>query len=162
MAFLSLSERVDERYHAVEGSCQWIDDFKEFQEWRNVDAKTLALHTESSRHPPAFLWVHANPGTGKTVLASHVVKQLQDLNLDCAYHYFHIGGKASQSLAYFLRSLAFQMAAQSTEICEKLFNLCNKTSLPDLDDGHSIWSKLFSKGIFQVLYPTRVWKRAID
>ncbi|CAG9940049.1 unnamed protein product [Clonostachys rosea f. rosea IK726] len=150
MAFLSLSERVDERYHAVEGSCQWIDDFKEFQEWRNVDAKTLALHTESSRHPPAFLWVHANPGTGKTVLASHVVKQLQDLNLDCAYHYFHIGGKASQSLAYFLRSLAFQMAAQSTEICEKLFNLCNKTSLPDLDDGHSIWSKLFSKGIFQI------------
>ncbi|CAG9978525.1 unnamed protein product [Clonostachys byssicola] len=150
MAFLSLSERLDEHYHAVEGSCQWLDDCKEFQDWKNVDANTLVPHTESSRYPPAFLWVHANPGTGKTVLAAHVVKQLQDFKFDCAYHYFHIGGKASQSLAYFLRSLAFQMAAQNTVIRDRLFNLCNETTLPDLDDSRSIWAKLFSKGIFQI------------
>ncbi|CAH0052436.1 unnamed protein product, partial [Clonostachys solani] len=150
MMFLSLSERLEEHYHAVEGSCQWIDDFKEFQEWKNVDAKTLVTHTESPRYPPAFLWVQANPGTGKTVLAAHVVKQLQDLNFNCAYHYFHIGDQASQSLAYFLRSLAFQMAAQNTLIRDNIFKLCNKTTLPDLNDGPSIWAKLFSKGIFQI------------
>ncbi|CAH0027950.1 unnamed protein product [Clonostachys rhizophaga] len=150
MAYLSLPERLDERYHAVEGSCQWIDEFDEFKEWKDVDATTLGPHTESSRYTPAFLWVHANPGTGKTVLAAHVVKQLQELDFECASHYFHLGGRASQSLAYFLRSIVFQMAAQNTVICEKLLNLCDETSLPDLDDGRSIWSKLFSRGIFQI------------
>ncbi|VUC25121.1 unnamed protein product [Clonostachys rosea] len=150
MSFLSLSERLDENYHPVEGSCQWIDECKEFQEWKNADTNASVTYEESPKYPPAFLWVHANPGTGKTVLAAHVIKQLQEVKFDCAYHYFHIGGKASQSLAYFLRSLALQMAAQNTVIRDHLFNLCNETTLPDLDDGRSIWAKLFSKGIFRV------------
>lgn len=142
---------MDEQYPAVEGSCKWIDESNEFRKWKDAYASLSGQSTrESSRQSPALLWVHANPGAGKTVLASYVLNQLQDLNLECSSHYFHIGGKSSQSLGYFLRSLAFQMATTNAAIRDKLVSLLEESLILDPDDCRSIWSKLFLKGIFQV------------
>lgn len=99
---------------------------------------------------PSIVWVHADPGTGKTVLASHVVSKLQELKLECAHYYFHVGSKAASSLGDCLRSLAFQMALSNAAIREVLLQAWADGSTFDPDDATTIWNKIFVKGIFQV------------
>lgn len=99
---------------------------------------------------PSIIWVRADPGTGKTVLASHVISRLQELKLECAHYYFHVGNKAASSLSDFLRSMAFQMALSNAAIREVLLQAWTDGSTFDPDDATTIWIKLFVKGIFQV------------
>ena len=99
---------------------------------------------------PSILWVHADPGTGKTVLAAHVVSKLQELKLECAHYYFHVGSKAASSLGDFLRTMAFQMALSNAAIRDVLLQAQTYGSTFDPDDATTIWNKIFVKGIFQV------------
>ncbi|KAK4154703.1 hypothetical protein C8A00DRAFT_42579 [Chaetomidium leptoderma] len=141
-AFLGISDRPDEQLQRVEGSCEWIDARDDFREWRDrpFDCTTPETTAAKSKTVSVF-WVHANPGTGKTILASHVVSRLQDFRLECAYHYFRSGDTTSRSLGTFLRSIAYQMAVSNAAICDKLLMLAQ--------DG---------KGIFQArVYTPQYW-----
>lgn len=152
-SWLSITDGTDEQHQhdKVEGTCQWIDDREEFQEWRDsASAFYRSTQDEASRNKPSIIWVHANPGTGKTILASHVVSEIQKLNFECAYYYFHIGNKTSRSLGELLRSIAFQMALTNGAVRHSLVQLCQDGSTFDIDDDRSIWTKVFSKGIFRV------------
>lgn len=149
-SFLGVSDAVDEYHPRVNGSCAWIDERKDFQSWRDcADGFHNDESLNSGNENLSIYWVHANPGTGKTVLASHVITQLQEFQLECAYHYFHIGSKASRSLGPFLRSIAFQMALNNSAIRDKLFQMCEEGTSFDMDDSWTIWMKIFRKGILQ-------------
>jgi Cdc6-like AAA superfamily ATPase len=147
-SYLGVSDRPDEYHQKVDGSCQWIDARDDFQDWRDCAEDFLAKEgTELGGKNMSIYWVHANPGTGKTVLASHVISQLQEFQLECAYYYFHVGNKASQSLGDLLRSISYQMAMSNAAIREKLFKLRQEGSTFDMDDSRTIWMKIFKKGI---------------
>lgn len=149
-SYLGISDKPDEHHQKVDGSCQWIDARDDFQDWRDCAEDFLAhedVETESSRNLSVF-WVYSNPGTGKTVLASHVISQLQQFQLECASYYFHIGDKTSRSLGAFLRSIAYQMATSNAAIRTRLFMLYQEGSTFDMDDSRTIWTKVFKKGIF--------------
>ncbi len=161
-AFLGVSDRPDEQYQKVEGSCEWLEARDDFREWQDRPFEYAALDKSPTRGKTVSVyWVHANPGTGKSVLASHVVNRLQELELECAYHHFHAGGKSSRSLGMFLRSIAYQMAVSNAAVCAKLFALAQDGSSLDMDDSRIIWMKLFKKGIFQVIDhpPPFMWLR---
>lgn len=146
-----ISDRPDEHHQKVDGSCQWIDDREDFQEWRDgADSWLVEQAVEVRNKNPSIIWVHANPGTGKTVLAAHVIAELQGFQVECAYYYFHIGNKTARTLADLLRSIAYQMAMSNAAIREKLVNLCREGATFDLDDDLTIWAKLFRKCILQV------------
>lgn len=98
----------------------------------------------------AIFWIHVNPGTRKSVLASHVVSQLQNFKLEWASHFFHVGNKKSRSLGVLLRSIAYQMALSNATIRDSLFKLFEEGSTFDLDDSRTIWTKLFKKFILLV------------
>lgn len=106
--------------------------------------------TEITGENLSIYWIRANPGTGKTVLASHVISQLQELQLECAYHYFHVGDEVSRSLGSLLRSISHQMAISNSAIRDKLFQLQQEGSTFDMDDSWTIWAKIFRKGVLQV------------
>lgn len=142
-SWLSITEPLDEQHHKIEGSCQWIEDRKDFQEWRGF---------LSESHSTSIYWLHANPGTGKSVLASHVRSSLKELNLDCSHFFFHTGNKSSNSLSQCLRSVAFQMALASDSICQSLVQMYEDGLSLNLDDVSLIWNRLFTKGIFQVRF----------
>lgn len=148
-AALGISDVSDERYNGIDGSCQWIDARDDFCDWRDAPFD-YNMQTATKSKTISMFWVHAHPGTGKTVLASHVVSHLQELRLECASHYFHSGDKTSSSLAMLLRSIAYQMAETNAAICDKLFMLAREGLSFALDDSRAIWLKLFKKGIFQV------------
>lgn len=150
-SLLAVSDRPDEQHQKVDGSCEWIDDHIDFQEWRDSTNDVLNMKgAQPVRNNPFIIWVHANPGTGKTVLAAHVTAELQEYQLQCAYYYFHVGDKTSRSLGDFLRSIAYQMAMSNAGIREKLAKLWQEGSTFDLDDDRTIWNKVFKRGIFQV------------
>ncbi|KAF7561983.1 hypothetical protein G7046_g2154 [Stylonectria norvegica] len=160
-AYLGISDRPDEQYQSVEGSCQWIDARDDFQDWRDSAVGLLTADTgeaEGDQHNVSLYWIHANPGAGKTHLASHVISDLQEFKLECAYYYFHVGNKTSQSLGDFLRSIAYQMAMSNAAIRERLVALCHDGSAFDMDNARNIWTKVFKKGIFQArVYTPQYW-----
>ncbi|KAL2020066.1 hypothetical protein VTK56DRAFT_8870 [Thermocarpiscus australiensis] len=157
--FLGVSEGPDEQHQKVEGSCEWIDAREDYCNWRDFPAECCTPENWPVRDKTvSIFWVHANPGTGKTVLASHVICQLQAFRLECAYHYFHLADKNSRSLGTFLRSIAYQMATSNAAIRERLFKLLQEGTTFDMDDSRIIWTKLFRKGIFQVrIYSPQYW-----
>lgn len=149
-SWLSVSERSEEEHHKVEGSCQWIDDREEFQEWRYSAANFQTSEEKLTLGKrPSIVWVHANPGTGKSVLAQHVVSGLRQLKFECSCYYFHVGNKTSRSLSDFLRSIAFQMAMTNAAARRTLIQLCQEGATFNFDDDRTMWTRLFSKGIFQ-------------
>jgi hypothetical protein len=151
-SFLGVSDHPDEHYPKAEGSCQWIDSRDDFQDWRDppeIDHDENAVRLKN----PSIFWVHANPGSGKTFLAAHIVDELALFKLECAYYFFHVGNKASRSLGDFLRSIAYQMAMSNMSVREKLVELWQEGSTFDKDDAATIWTKLFKRGIFQVSNP---------
>lgn len=150
-SFLGVSDRPDEQYPRTEGSCQWINDREDFQEWRDSAAESLdeAEPTPPAKNPSIF-WVYANPGSGKTFLAAHIVDELAQSQLECAYYFFHVGNKTSHTLGDFLRSIAYQMATSNASVRDKLVTLCQEGSSFDKDDAGTIFTKIFKRGIFQV------------
>lgn len=153
-SFLKVSDRSDEHYQKGEGTCQWLDDRDDFQEWRDgANDHLVGQSSEAQNRNPSIIWVHANPGTGKTVLAAHVVSELQEFQVQCAHYYFHIGNKTARTLADLLRSVAYQMAMSNSVIRERLVSLCREGATFDLEDELTIWTKLFKKCILKVSRP---------
>ncbi len=148
--FLDISDHPDEHYPRVEGSCLWLDARDDFQDWREPAGELVRDEYSASENNPSIFWVTANPGTGKTYLAAHVVDGLGQFQLECSYYFFHIGNSSSRSLGSFLRSIAYQMAMSNTFVREKLVGLCEEGSTFDKDNAATIWTKVFKRGIFQV------------
>ncbi|KAH9906756.1 hypothetical protein F4778DRAFT_594863 [Xylariomycetidae sp. FL2044] len=148
-SYLGVSDPPGEHYSRAKGSCQWIDDREDFQDWRDTTGEFMQDDNARVTKNVSVFWVHANPGTGKTFLAAHVVNELLQFQLECAYYYFHVGDKVAHSLGDFLRSMAYQMAISNASIRRKLFISSQESIAFDKDDAGTIWSKLFKKGIFQ-------------
>ncbi|ROV96972.1 hypothetical protein VSDG_04162 [Cytospora chrysosperma] len=147
--YLGISHSPDEYYPRAEGSCQWIDERDDFQEWRDSAASFFQEDAPAPARNPSIFLVHANPGTGKTFLAAHVKEDLSQFQLECAYYFFHIGNKTSHTLGDFMRSVAYQMASSNAFVREKLLELYYEGSAFDKDDAWTIWTKVFKRGIFQ-------------
>ncbi|KAK7997445.1 hypothetical protein PG989_005485 [Apiospora arundinis] len=158
-SYLSISDRPDEVFQKTDGSCQWIDERDEFQSWRDCTNELPdERNPDDQAKNPSIIWLHAKPGTGKTILASHVASELRDHQLECAQYYFHAGSKVSRSLSDCLRSIAYQMAKSNTAVREKLTQMRNEGSTFDLDYDGTIWTKLFRRGVFQArIYTPQYW-----
>jgi hypothetical protein len=147
-SFLGMSIIPDEHYDRLPGSCHWVEQRDDFRNWME---STHELDKEML-HNPSVYWIQAKPGAGKSVLASYVASQLKDIGLQLALYHFHFGSKQSQSLAAFMRSIAYQMAVTNSAVRDILVNLHSSGSTFDQDDARAIWSCLFKAGIFQVCH----------
>ena len=150
--YLDVSDRPEHDFANQEntkfaGSCRWQEEREDFETWRDVFDDTLSEIKDSI---PQFYYLSAKPGVGKTVLTGHIIAHLQDLDLDCAYYFFHHGNKSGQSLTGLLTSLAYQMACKNAEVRELLHQLREDGVLLDKDDVRSIWRKVFIGGVLQV------------
>ena len=116
-------------------SCEWLIRRDSFRQWRDMLG-------------PKLFWLHAKPGTGKSVLAAHVVNHLRDMNLSCSYFFFNHGDASKSLLSSFLRSMAYQMAITNIGIRNVILALQQEVEL-DKDDHKSIWRRLYLQGILQ-------------
>ncbi|KAI0016137.1 hypothetical protein F4780DRAFT_783496 [Xylariomycetidae sp. FL0641] len=122
----------------LSGSCQWLTQGDYFQQWRDaMMSKTL--------------WLRGRPGTGKSVLASHVVNHLRALSLDSCYFFFAENDKGKDTVNAFLRSMAWQMAVIHPEIFSLISQVTNnwKDNPIDKVDHSPVWRRIFAAGILK-------------
>jgi hypothetical protein len=112
--YLDCEESHDEVYqatldHKVPGTCHWILERPDFIPWMQND------------EPPVWIyWLHAPPGTGKSVMSASVISMLLDKGRDAFYFFFVNGNKYHRTVAGMLRFMAFQMAQSHREVEEAI------------------------------------------
>jgi hypothetical protein len=137
------------KHHDIlEGSCEWIADREDFQQWGNIEIVT----EEVQFRKPEILWVQAQPGAGKTVLAAHVASRLTEDGKQTSSYFFHYGKETSHSLNDMLLVLAYQMSLNNANIREKLTELCEE-GLQIQQHAYTMWTRMFVGGLFQVAFP---------
>lgn len=145
---------ADKRYP---DSCQWITDNATFQEW--LDTESLddlgpnldPLQTLTDTYPCRVLWVNGPPGSGKSVVAGHVIRYLESLNQDCAYYFFK--GSTKTSVAQLLFSLALQVAETNFEARQMFPSLISDGELVRSEEHNVIWNNLFLGRLLKIPFP---------
>ncbi|KAI0408779.1 hypothetical protein F4802DRAFT_366865 [Xylaria palmicola] len=121
------------------GSCFWFTEQPDLSRWK----------LGSPNSPPIF-WLTGRPATGKSVLCSHVIDQLNTQNLKCSYFFFRQGKAGRSSLADCFRSLAYQMSLNDPTIAQRVLQLDQDGESWDQKDDRVIWRKLFVNAIFRL------------
>ncbi|KAI1331713.1 hypothetical protein F5Y16DRAFT_359066 [Xylariaceae sp. FL0255] len=94
-----------------EGTCTWILEDSRFVEWQKSRKNAL-------------LWYHAQPGSGKSVLASAVIKYLMSTDKQVVYFFYSFGKSSRNRFANGLRMLALQLLAFVECPSDRLVKLC--------------------------------------
>ncbi|EHK17642.1 uncharacterized protein TRIVIDRAFT_210425 [Trichoderma virens Gv29-8] len=112
-AYRSAFDNARDRKH--EGTAEWLLDEPVFQSWNQPHG--------SSDCRSAMLWVHGNPGSGKTILAASIIDLLQEKlsesELDSyavCYFFFDATELGSNTRLGAYRALATQIYQQHGEI----------------------------------------------
>ncbi len=141
--FLGVSDAPEDDLLANEsqklsGSCQWLVQKDSFQQWLN------ALTSK-------FFWLQGRPGTGKTMLASHVINHLRALSLDCCYFFFTYGDEGKGTVSALLRSMAWQMAVIHPEAFTTIFNITNSWTESPIDkvDHILVWRHVYTAALLK-------------
>jgi hypothetical protein len=92
---VELNEGLKQRH---EDTGKWFLESDAYGQWKTT--------------PHAFLWLHARPGCGKTILASTIIEDLQKLQAEyrtILYFYFTFTDNEKQTPESMLRSFVYQM-----------------------------------------------------
>ena len=123
----------------LEGSCQWLTRKQQFQAWRDSHPESLP-----------YYWLSAQPGTGKSVMAAHVIRNLESFNANCSYYFFKHNDTKLASLSQCLRVLAYQMALGDFRIRHQLLTMEENGVRFDRENDIVVWRKIFLDGVFRV------------
>lgn len=88
----------------------WLLNAPEFSRWKQEEKQ--------------ILWLFGIPGSGKTVLASTVIRHVKDLcypgsDIFCAYYYFDFSDPYKQTLTSMLRSVLSQLLCQQGALSDQ-------------------------------------------
>ncbi|KAF8501749.1 hypothetical protein F5888DRAFT_1875370 [Russula emetica] len=93
-------------------TANWFFQGRIYQEWKSTGS---------------LLWVHGKPGSGKSVLCSTVIQDIENMckagNASMAYFYFDFRDANKQGLRDLVCSLLTQLSAHSAPHCDILSNL---------------------------------------
>lgn len=126
----STFEALIEQY--VPGSSDWILTDERFQLF--VDNKSIH---------PSVLYIDGNPGSGKSILASFLVKYLEQRGLSTQFWYFRFDDQFQRSIRQCLLSIAFQMTQSFPEYSHRLLTVASTLETIARSDIRSLWQKLF-------------------
>lgn len=132
------------RNRVLEGTCSWITKKPDFVTWLGSKEST-----------PSLFWLVGLPAAGKTSLAKSVIDYLKFIGHNSFYHFFSSGHQVKRTVAYCLRSLAFQIAQVNEDFREQLSSLVEESGIQFNSQTSSvIWEKVF-EGIFFKLKLTK-------
>jgi len=143
-ALLAVSETYQDdlsffRARWTTGTCEWVLSNTFFNQWMNKSNRT------------AMLWLHALPGSGKSILSSFVIDHLRKESL-YVYHFFRFGDQTKRSLSTCLRNAAFQIAEQLPQFRQALSKARASTKTLEKTDPKVIWEKIFMDILFNLKF----------
>ncbi|KAL2022191.1 hypothetical protein VTK56DRAFT_6020 [Thermocarpiscus australiensis] len=126
----------------LQGSGEWLRGRKNFEHWLSDPSGETRLFCLTGM-----------PGTGKSTVAAMTIRHLQQvfLSQSCQHHFFTESQPTKKSLAYCLRSIAYQVATTHDAFAERLVRLHR-----DVGDALSsqkyqtIWAKVFEGILFKI------------
>ncbi|KAL2070557.1 hypothetical protein VTL71DRAFT_13583 [Oculimacula yallundae] len=121
----------------ITGTCEWLINKDVYEAWQAGDP--LGHH---------LFWLSGNAGSGKSILSSKVVNELQDMRLRCSYFFFKRGNTQKSTVSGCLRALAFQMAMADASILRKLLHCHHGFQTWKEWDENTLWRKVFLGCIF--------------
>lgn len=116
----------------IYGSCDWMLSDTDLGDF---------LTDESPR--PTLMHITGRPGSGKSMMASYLVKHLDELDMPVQFWYFRHDDQLQRSNRNCLLSLAFQMMDASDEYAQKIFALGQDITSIARSDIRTLWQKLF-------------------
>lgn len=124
----------------VEGSSEWILEDPHIRRWLNFDGRS-----------PMFLHLTGHPGSGKSVMASFVVRHLEDLGKNVQFFFFRFDSQQTgKSIRHCLLSLAYQLALSYPAYGRRLRAMLEDRRPLSNTDVRRLWQKIFV-GIFSKL-----------
>ncbi|MCJ1384404.1 hypothetical protein MMC17_007520 [Xylographa soralifera] len=144
-SYLAISEAAENDLELLLSnhcSYHWLFQRSAFQSWAadNPDA-------------PNVLWLTGIPGSGKTHLASFIIRWLRTRPFigTCQFHFYLIGHQGKRTLSYLLRSLALQIAIIDDEFCLRLLELCADSGINlSQQKATNVWDKVFEGILFRL------------
>ena len=121
----------------VSGTCAWFLAEPSVSMW---------LDRPSKQH---IIWYTAPPGSGKSVLASHMIHHVNRNGFACQYFFFRAGDHTKRSIADMLRSIAYQAAASFPGFREKLARVLSTGAAVEKGDALMVWRTLFRDTLLQ-------------
>jgi WD40 repeat protein len=97
-----------------------------------------------------ILWVHDQPGSGKSVRLAVHARHLKENGYPCSYYFFKYGDSTKRSPGSLLRSLAFQIAREVTSFRTCLIALNENGMKVEKMEARMIWEKLFVGILFRL------------
>ena len=126
-------------------TCDWILQSAEFKVWMEGPQQSI-------------LWMHAKPGTGKSVLASHLIRHLVRTVPAVQYFFFQSADQAKRTIRFFLRSLAVQLSNKFPAFQRALLDCVRPSGLKPLEsDWETIWRRVFEETFFTLDLTTPVY-----
>lgn len=100
-----------------------------------------------------MLWLHALPGSGKSILSSFIANHLREESF-CVYYFFRFGDQSKRSLSTCLRTTAYQIAEQLPQFRHALKDIRFSAGMTEKTDPKTIWDKIFVGALFKLRLPT--------
>lgn len=126
------------RQRWMAGTCDWLIDEPEIQSWLEPKAESR------------IVWFSAPPGSGKSVLSSHVVSHLGETGMLCQYFFFRSGDQSKRSPLALMRSIAYQIARDVPAFKRDLMELSAEGPSLQKADYKLVWQKLFESILFKL------------
>lgn len=126
------------RQRWMPGTCDWLIDEPEIQSWLEETAESR------------IVWFSAPPGSGKSVLSSHVVSHLREAGMLCQYFFFRSGDQSKRSPLAFMRSIAYQVARDIPAFKRILMELAAEGPTLQKADYKLVWQEIFESILFKL------------
>jgi hypothetical protein len=127
--------------HYLPGTGQWLQKNEAFRSW--IEHRSMQQ-----------IWIHGLPGSGKSVLAAHIISTLQDDNSSIlAFFFCNRDEPSKRSASSVMRTILSQLVEQSPRILEQVnklrledFNFNLPQSLP------AVWRQVIVDDISEAIY----------
>ena len=126
------------RHLWMPGTCDWIFSQPSIQSWLSESPETRVL------------WFNAPPASGKSVLSTHIISHLRDSGMNCQYFYFKFDDQSKRSLSTMLRSIAYQIARESSDFKRRLLERSAEEIGLDKADSTLVWQRIFESILFEL------------
>jgi WD40 repeat protein len=123
----------------TEGSCLWFTAKQQYQSWRDVNPGSVPNY-----------WLTGQPGAGKSIMAAHVIRNLDSMNANCSFYFFKHNDTARSSSSLSLRSIAYQMALLDFRVWQRLLDMKHNDIRFDRENELVVWRKVFLNGILDL------------
>lgn len=124
------------RAEHVPGTCEWIFEDRTFLRWKDGSSRSR------------ILLIYGPPGSGKSVLASHIIEHFLDSENSenvCTYLYCRHDDEQKRNLPALMRTEVFALTERVKEFKDQISRLRDEGdhSHEDMESVRFIWRKLF-------------------